>query len=404
MDDLPLPLPFILDGAFKRIREETNLPSGACPEQWILEHPETMLRIQTESRSAGATVLCAPTAGANEPRLSSYGLGGRTADYNRALAALAQTAAAGEALVAGVLSGTGLPVPPLGHTSFETLVETYARQVRALEEAGVSLYVADSMENVAEARAALLAVRENTKKPILVTFACDEEGRTPTGGDILAALIICQGMGAFAFGIGRFSGSLSELAGQMERLFPYARIPLAAFLDFGNLKPPCRPEDLAAAAPALAKSGGRVFGATGATYLAALGEAIPKLDFSGFPLPEQDPDILYCASEREAQFISPLVNVGEEIEFSPNFVEDLLAAEEAPTGVSKILLSEEDDLDIFAENQYIIQDAICLSSDSPELMERALRLYNGRAFYDGTGDLDPEALAPLVEKYGLVVL
>ena len=61
-------------------------------------------------------------------------------------------------------------------------------------------------------------------------------------------------------------------------------------------------------------------------------------------------------------------------------------------------------MDIFAENQYMIQEALCLSSDNPAILGKALRIYNGRAFYDGTDGLEPEILLPLVEKYGLIVL
>ena len=65
---------------------------------------------------------------------------------------------------------------------------------------------------------------------------------------------------------------------------------------------------------------------------------------------------------------------------------------------------EEDDLDIFAEHQYAVRDALCLWADVPELMEKALRLYQGRAFYDGTGELDEDFLREMSRKYGLVVL
>ena len=74
------------------------------------------------------------------------------------------------------------------------------------------------------------------------------------------------------------------------------------------------------------------------------------------------------------------------------------------TGAAAEILAQINDLDIFAEHQYAVQNALCLWSDVPELMEAALRLYQGRAFYDGTGDLEPDFLARMTEKYGLVVL
>ena len=78
--------------------------------------------------------------------------------------------------------------------------------------------------------------------------------------------------------------------------------------------------------------------------------------------------------------------------------------EESPQGALKIAILDEDDLDLFAENQYAVKDALCLWSDVPELLEGALRLYQGRAFWDGTGDLEEDFLREMSRKYGLILL
>ena len=97
--------------------------------------------------------------------------------------------------------------------------------------------------------------------------------------------------------------------------------------------------------------------------------------------------------------------MGETIECTPDLLEDILSAEEeAPQGALKIAILEEDDLAVFAENQYAVKDALCLWSDVPELLEKALRLYQGRAFWDGTGDLDRPFLEEMSRKYGLILL
>ena len=170
----------------------------------------------------------------------------------------------------------------------------------------------------------------------------------------------------------------------------------------------CTPEELAPYAAPFAEAGVRIFGGCCGTtpeHIAALGDAVAAVDFSAFVPPERDPDVIPCASEKEARFITPDVDVGETIECSPDLMEDILAAEEeAPQGALKIAILEEDDLDIFAENQYVVKDALCLWSDVPELLERALRLYQGRAFWDGTGDLDDAFLEEMSHKYGLVLL
>ena len=246
-----------------------------------------------------------------------------------------------------------------------------------------------------------------------VTFTCDENGRTLSGTDVLAALIVMQGMGVDAFGLNCCAPE--EALEQLRRLAPYASVPLIAKPSAGLPRMegdravyPCAPEKLAACAAPLAAAGARIFGGCCGTtpeHIAALGDAVAAVDFSAFVPPERDPDVIPCASEKEARFITPDVDVGETIECSPDLMEDILAAEEeAPQGALKIAILEEDDLDIFAENQYVVKDALCLWSDVPELLERALRLYQGRAFWDGTGDLDDAFLEEMSRKYGLVLL
>ena len=99
------------------------------------------------------------------------------------------------------MAPTGLFLPPLGDASFRQLMDAYAQQVAGLEEAGVDLYVIETMISLSDARAAVLAVRAVTDKPIFVTFACDGNGRSISGTDITAALTVLQDMGIDAFGL-----------------------------------------------------------------------------------------------------------------------------------------------------------------------------------------------------------
>lgn len=135
-------------------------------------------------------------------------------------------------------------------------------------------------------------------------------------------------------------------------------------------------------------------------------ERLAETEISPFVPAEHDPDVIPCASEREARFITPDVDVGETIPCTPNLLEEILEAEEErPQGALKISILREDDLDLFAENQYAVQDALCLWTDVPELLERALRLYQGRAFWDGTaGEIEAEFLAEMSRRYGLILL
>ena len=188
--------PVILDGATGTELQKRGFTGGGCAEAWVLEHPEAMLDIQRRYVDAGSGIIYTPTFGANRVKLEGAGIFNSVRDYNLRLAAISKEAAAGRALVAGDIAPTGLFLAPLGTASFEELVEIYAEQAAALEEAGVDLFVIETMMTLPEARAAMLAVRSVSKKPALVSFTCDEHGKTLTGTDAAAALVVMQGMGA----------------------------------------------------------------------------------------------------------------------------------------------------------------------------------------------------------------
>lgn len=253
-----------------------------------------------------------------------------------------------------ILAPFGLDVPPYGETPFEELVSRYREALASLPPGPVLLRDASAM---AEMRAFALATQE-AGRPFSVALTCDEEGVSPAEVDALAALIVLEGMGVSAFGL-CCNGEIAQE--QLSRLVPYASMELF-WLE---------------------------------------GETVHPFPYQLIP---HDPDVIPCSGDKHARFITPDVDVGEAIECSPDLLEDILRAEDAPVGALKIVILEPDDLDIFAEQQYAVQDALCLWSDVPELLEGALRLYQGRAFYDGTGELEPEFLASMSQKYGLVVL
>lgn len=412
MDQIPLPL--LLDGATGSELLRRGMPAGSCAEAWVLQHPEVLLELQRAYVSAGAEVLLAPTFGANAVRLEEHGLPGKVEEYNLRLVELSRQAAGGKVLVAGDLAPTGKFIEPFGEYTFEKLVDVYTEQAAALEKAGVDLFLVETTMTMPEARAAVLAIRSVSERPVLVSFTCDENGRTLSGTDVLAALIVMQGMGVSAFGLNCSSGP-DRMLEQIRRLSPYARVPLLAkpnaglpeMVD-GRAVYHCPPEEFASYTRALAEAGVRVFGGccgTTPAHIAALKAAVDAIDFAAFPAVEHDPDVIPCASETEARFITPDVDVGEEIQCSSDLMEDILEAEEErPQGALKIEIMEEDDLELFAENQYVIKDPLCISTDVPELLEGALRLFQGRAFWDGTQELDGAFLEQMRDRYGLILL
>lgn len=252
------------------------------------------------------------------------------------------------------LGPLGLDVPPAGETRFEEIAAAYREQ---LVPGRGPVLIAD-MTTMAECRAALLAVREAGGPSPWVSWVCDEDGESPTRVHMLAALFVAEGMGAAAFGVGCPEEYAPE---RLKELAQYARVPL---------------------------------------FWAGPDGLVP---FAYTPS-RRDPDAIPCATGTAPCFVTRTIDVGEELECTPNLLEDIIAAEDDPVGAVKILIQEPDDVEIFAQHQYAVRDALCLCSDVPELLEGALRVYQGRAFYDGTGGLERPELERLSRLYGLIVL
>ena len=167
---MELHFPLILDGATGTELQKRGYAGDVSAEQWVLAHPDSILSIQRDYVAAGSQVLYTPTFGGNAVKLAEHGVTEDTAAYNRRLADLSRQAADGKALLAGDLSPTGLFLAPLGSASFDQLVDAYAQQAAGLEAAGVDLYVIETMMTLSDARAAVLAVRSVSAKPIFVTL------------------------------------------------------------------------------------------------------------------------------------------------------------------------------------------------------------------------------------------
>ena len=399
--------PLILDGATGTELQKRGFTGAVSAEEWVLAHPESILDIQRRYVDAGSRVLYAPSFGANRQKLEEHGIFNQTAAYNRRLAALSKQAAAGRALVAGDLSPTGLFLSPMGETSFRELVDIYTPQAAGLEEAGVDLFVIETMMTLSDARAAVLAVRSVSDKPIFVTFTCDEKGRTVSGTDITAALVIMQGMGVDAFGLNCSAGP-QEMLVQLRRLREYARVPLIAkpnagmpqIVD-GKAVYSCPPEEFTALVPELLQAGVAIFGGccgTDAGHIAALKKALDGAEIT--PPSPRHPTLLPAATEKLPMYLPADAKHGPVIAVTERLEDDLQEAMDGDEPMVAVALQSTADAEELAQMQYLIEKPLCLVCDDGAVLEAALRSYQGRALYEGA--LPEETLARLQELYGLI--
>ena len=404
---MELRFPLILDGATGTELQKRGYAGDASAEQWVLAHPDSILSIQRDYVAAGSQVLYTPTFGGNAVKLAEHGVTEDTAAYNRRLADLSRQAADGKALLAGDLSPTGLFLAPLGSASFDQLVDAYAQQAAGLEAAGVDLYVIETMMTLSDARAAVLAVRSVSAKPIFVTFTCDQNGRSISGTDITAALLVLQGMGIDAFGLNCSAGP-DQMLPQLRRLREYARIPLIAKPNAGmpvtvdgKTTYDCTPEEFVRWVPDMLQAGTAIFGGccgTDEDYIAALAGALKNAKFVR-PEPKY-PDLLPAATEKDVRYLPVDAGHGPVVSGAEHMEDGLTDALEDGFPMVAVAINSWEDVDALADCQYMISKPLCLVCDQADLLEAALRIYQGRALYEG--GLTEEELKPLVGKYGVI--
>ena len=185
------------DGGMGTMLQENGLKGGEIPEIWNITHPETIISIHEQYLLSGADIITANTFGANPIKLSGF-----TADeIVKAALKNAHTAkkANPSALIALDIGPTGKLLAPYGDLPFKKAYESFAEVVKAGEKDS-DLIIIETMSDLYEAKAALLAAKENSRLPVIITFSFDEDGKLLTGGDIPAAVCLAQSLGADAMG------------------------------------------------------------------------------------------------------------------------------------------------------------------------------------------------------------
>jgi len=197
--DLLLSGPIILDGATGSNLRAAGMPVGISTEAWVLEHPEVLMNLQRAYVEAGSRIVYAPTFGANAVTMAMYGRED-VEELNRALVALSKRAVEGRALVAGDITTTGKRVDG-DEISYDALMQVYRRQAQAQLDAGVDLFVVETMLGVTECSAAIEAVRSICDLPVMCTMTLDAIGGAYFDGDAQQLALTLPELGADAIGV-----------------------------------------------------------------------------------------------------------------------------------------------------------------------------------------------------------
>ena len=384
MLQFPYRLPLVLDGSTGVMLNNAGMPEGVCTEQWVLEHPGVIKEIQQGYVHAGSQAVYAPTFCANRVKLAEYGLADRVKEMNRALVALSREAVGEKILVGGDMTSLGLFLRPFGDASFEDLVSVYQEQAAALENAGVDFFIVETLMTLAEARAAMFAIRRVSQKPVFVTVTCDERGRMLSGTLASAALVTLQGMGVSAFGLNCSVGP-DAMFPVIAEMAQYAEIPLIVKpnaglpeIENGHTVFHLTPKQFISHTQEFASYGVGIFGGCCGTdyrHIEELSHALETVSIA-------EPHTLFpkaCATEREVFPICGREDFGKPISASGDLEDDLMDAEECGSDGVWISIEDTKGLDAFVEAQYMIKKPLCLSAKEECLLSMAFREYQGRA-------------------------
>lgn len=424
----------LLDGATGTNLQNAGMPANICPEQWILEHPDVMRSLQRSYVEAGTQILYAPTFTGNRIKLAEYGLADRLEDMNTHLVQLAKEAADGAAYVAGDLTMTGQQLYPLGELQFEQLTEIYKEQAKVLCEAGVDLFVVETMMSLQETRAAVIAIQETCDLPIMASLTFEADGRTLFGTDPQTAVVVLQSLGVDAVGLNCSTGPL-EMIEIVDTMHAYANIPILAKpnaglpqLEGGATVYKTGPEEFAAAGRQLIEAGAAIIGGccgTTPAHIKALAAA--AADCRRREIRRERRRVL--ASERKVveitldgsfQVVGERINptgkkkLQEQLRAGSLELVRAMAGEQEENGAAildiNMGMNGIDEKQMMMEAIYEVTTTVdcplCIDSSYIEVIEAALRIYPGRALINSIS-LEKEKferLLPIAKRYGAMFI
>ena len=422
------------DGGTGSILQEKGLQPGELPETWNLLHPECILDLHRGYLEVGADIYNTNTFGANRLKFPENLDEIVTAAVKLAKEARTQAGRDEDAYVALDIGPTGKLLAPMGDLSFDDAVDIFGEVVRIGAREGADLVLIETMNDSYEAKAAVLAAKENCDLPVFITCVFDGSGKMLTGGTPESVVAMLEGLGVDALGVNCSLGP-AQMIPIVERLVKAAHVPVLVNPNAGLPKSvdgktvyDVGPEEFAGYMKQIAALGAAaVGGCCGTTpdYIRAEIAAVRPLPL----LPPQGRAQTVIASFSRTVEIGraarPVI-IGERINPTGKkrfkqalvdhdidyIVDQGLQQEDAGADVLDVNVGtpEIDEVALLDEVVCRLQSVLALplqiDTSNPEAMERALRHYNGKALINSVNGKQ-EVMAevfPLVKKYGGVVV
>ncbi len=422
------------DGGTGSILQEKGLQPGELPETWNLLHPECILDLHRGYLEVGADIYNTNTFGANRLKFPENLDEIVTAAVKLAKEARTQAGRDDDAYVALDIGPTGKLLAPMGDLSFDDAVDIFGEVVRIGAREGADLVLIETMNDSYEAKAAVLAAKENCDLPVFITCVFDGSGKMLTGGTPESVVAMLEGLGVDALGVNCSLGP-AQMIPIVERLVKAAHVPVLVNPNAGLPKSvdgktvyDVGPEEFAGYMKQIAALGAAaVGGCCGTTpdYIRAEIAAVRPLPL----LPPQGRAQTVIASFSRTVEIGraarPVI-IGERINPTGKkrfkqalvdhdidyIVDQGLQQEDAGADVLDVNVGtpEIDEVALLDEVVCRLQSVLALplqiDTSNPEAMERALRHYNGKALINSVNGKQ-EVMAevfPLVKKYGGVVV
>ncbi len=417
-----------LDGAMGTMLQRAGLKPGELPELLALTNPALLTSVHRQYVEAGTQIVYANTFGANRRKLEKLG---HTVDevVAGAIAAARKACEGTDARVALDVGPLGELLEPLGTLPFESAVDMFAELVRAGVAAGADLIAIETMTDLQEARAALIAAKENSDLPVMVTMSFEENGRTFTGCTAASMAATLTGLGADAIGLNCSLGP-RQLLGVLREILAHTHLPVVAKPNAGLPDPvdghyDLSPAEFAEAMAEAVEAGVSVVGGccgTDPDYIRALHERVKGLVPSRR---EACGRSLVCTATK-AVTVDGVRVIGERINPTgkKRFQQALLAGD--IDYIVDVAIQEEDaGADILDVNVGYpgvdevamlplvvrrLQEAtdlpLMLDSTNPEAIEAGLRVYCGKAAVNSVNGDEKvlSRLLPIVKKYGASVV